>query len=127
MKIIYVAGPYTSPEGEWGVRQNVKAAEEVALELWKMGFAVICPHKNTGGYGGILTWQQIMAGDLAIVERCDALVMLPGWEYSKGSCMERNLALETGRPVFYSEEDGVIERLQAFQNGEEYETIHLQK
>lgn len=45
-KVIFVSGAYRS-ETEWGVEENIRKAEEAALRLWKLGWIVICPHKNS--------------------------------------------------------------------------------
>jgi hypothetical protein len=42
MRIAYVSGPYRANS----IRQvlhNIRAAEEVAIQLWKFGYAVISP------------------------------------------------------------------------------------
>jgi hypothetical protein len=51
MKLVYVAGPYRG-KGEWEVVQNIRRAETLALAVWKLGAACICPHKNTALFGG---------------------------------------------------------------------------
>ena len=68
MKVVYVAGPYRST-CEWQLEEFLRHAEDVSLKLWKEGWAVICPHKNTAHFGGALgildsTWLQ---GDLEIL------------------------------------------------------------
>jgi hypothetical protein len=44
-------------------------------------------------------------GDLEIIARCDAILMLPGWERSEGSRMEYSRAVELRMPVYLSVED----------------------
>ncbi|MCI0628570.1 MAG: DUF4406 domain-containing protein [Acidobacteria bacterium] len=100
--LAYVSGPYRDYRGEWFVRQNIREAEAVALELWRMGFAVICPHKNSEGFGGAAgdpePW---ISGDLLVVERSDLIVMLPRWQESEGARIEMNHATESRIPVYY--------------------------
>ena len=100
-KLIYLAGPYRAPT-VWGIRQNIDKAEKYALEFWKRGVPVISPHKNTALFDGALgipdsTW---LEGDLIMLVRCDALVLLPGWENSSGTKAERARAEGAGMPVF---------------------------
>ncbi len=102
MKVIYVAGPYRS-KCEWQLEGFLRHAEDASLRLWKEGWAVICPHKNTAHFGGALgmpssTW---LNGDLEIVGRCDAIMMLKGWESSEGAKRELEVAIEKGLDVFY--------------------------
>lgn len=79
MKVIYVAGKYKA-NIEWGLVENIRHAERIALELWRQGWAVICPHKNTAHFGGSLrgynTEREWLDGDLEILRRCDAIYML---------------------------------------------------
>lgn len=101
MKVIYVAGAYSDPRGPWYIKQNIDAAEAVALELWRMGAAVICPHKNTAFFDGADgtsrdTW---ILGDMAILQRCDAIYMMDGWERSEGATDELKMARDIGLPV----------------------------
>lgn len=105
MKVIYVSGKYRSPT-EIGLMENIAHAERAAIKLWREGFAVICPHKNTACLGGIFNGTQDehefwMAGDLEIVSRCDAIYMLSNWQTSKGAKRELAKAQELGLGVLY--------------------------
>src|ERR1051326_4040707 len=102
--IAYVSGPYRSDLGEYHVKKNIRAAEAVAVELWRLGFSVICPHKNSEFMGGAVGCQDDevwLGGDLELVRRSDFLVMVDGWQDSEGAQMERRLAIRLGIPVFY--------------------------
>jgi hypothetical protein len=102
MKLIYVAGPYSAPT-EYEVQLNIAKAEAAALEIWKTTrAAAICPHKNTAHWGGALTHDEFIAGDLEMIRRCDAVFLLDGWERSKGAREEYNFAMEHGIFVFYN-------------------------
>lgn len=98
--VIYVAGPYRG-KNEYEVTRNVRRAEEVSLELWRKGWAVICPHKNTHGFNGYLPDNTWIEGDLEIIRRCDAICMIVGWEKSAGAQMEYQLAVELNMPIYY--------------------------
>jgi hypothetical protein len=102
MKLLYVAGPYRSKDGPRGVHKNIEAASDVAYDLWKLGAAVICPHKNSEGFDGadFFDAELWLKGDLVILGRCDAIVMLPGWETSAGAGYELMTARTQGKPVF---------------------------
>ena len=102
MKVIYIAGPYHST-CEWQLEEFLRHAEDAALKLWKEGWAVICPHKNTAHFGGAWgipdsTW---MEGDIEILKRCDAIYMLKRWEQSKGAKRELEVAIECRLEVIY--------------------------
>jgi nucleoside 2-deoxyribosyltransferase len=80
--------------------RNIRNAEAVAAELWKAGFAVICPHMNTALMGGICPEDVWLNGDLVMLERCDLLVLVPGWRASVGTLAEVARANERGIPVY---------------------------
>lgn len=109
MKLIYLSGPYRSSFGEHGVWSNIMAAREAAIDVWKMIAVPICPHLNTMLMGGAihsnveLEVKLFLEGDCEIISRCDAVLMLPGWERSKGSNIERDFALKKDIPVFYDQ------------------------
>jgi hypothetical protein len=103
MKVVYVAGPYRAAS-EWEVVQNIRKAEAVALELWRMGVAVICPHKNTALFGGAADDSVWLDGDLELLRRSDAVVCVHGWAHSRGSRNEVSLAHSLNIPVFEDSE-----------------------
>ena len=103
MLVAYVSGPYRD-RTEYGVKCNVDRAEKVALELWNMGFAVICPHKNTFLFGGAGPNQDDdiwLEGDLEFVRRSDIVVTIPGWVESEGSRAEVQEARKNEIPVLH--------------------------
>jgi len=99
MKLAYVAGPYRAST-ESGVVANIRAAEAVAVDLWQKGYAVICPHKNTALFGGLAPDDVWLKGDLVMMERCDFVVLVPGWQFSSGTQAEVKRARERGIPVY---------------------------
>jgi hypothetical protein len=99
MKVVYVAGAYRG-SCEWEVEANIRKAEAIALQLWKMGAVAICPHKNTAHFGGALPDERWLQGDLELVRRSDAVCCAPGWEESEGARGEVALAHELAIPVF---------------------------
>lgn len=101
MKMVFVAGPYRA-KSEWGVFQNIRSAEKLALELWILGLAVICPHKNTEAFGGAAPDSLWLEGALEMVRRSDAVVCTPDWQASEGACGEVELARELGIPILHS-------------------------
>lgn len=90
--VAYVSGPYRDKRGSWYVEQNIWKAEAVAAELWRMGYAVICPHTNTRHMDGLVDAETFIDGDIEIVKRCDVVVMLPDWHRSEGALLEKKAA-----------------------------------
>jgi hypothetical protein len=111
MRIAYVSGPYRADTTE-GIEANIQRAREVAKSLWRMGYAVICPHSNTAHFsdddcppwrtkGG--NWNYIQ-GDLEMISRFDPnrdiLVMIQDWRKSAGAIEERDFAISRGIAVY---------------------------
>ena len=114
MRLLYISGPYRAPTLR-GVIDNIRKAEAVAIELWKMGYAVICPHLNTRlfpeGAGELENDQEIdyIEGDLTILDRFipgeDGIVMLPGWNSSEGAKLELKKAFENRLKLYFWPQD----------------------
>lgn len=100
--VAYVAGPYRDPRGAYYIRQNIRAAEEVALELWRLGIPAICPHLNTALLDGAARDEVWLEGDIELMRRCDVVVMTPEWERSAGARREKEIAEAVGIPVVYA-------------------------
>lgn len=100
MILVYIAGPYRS-ETLHGVVENIRRAEAVAIKYWKQGYAVICPHLNTALIDGVIPDKDILKGDLVILSRCDIVVMMKGWETSKGAIEEHHYAKSLGITIYY--------------------------
>lgn len=105
--IIYISGPFSHEDTLHGIDQNILTASKYALECWKKGYFVICPHKNTSGFQHCdLPYETWIEGDLAFIDRMeplkgDALLMLPGWEKSNGAVKERKFALTKGLKIYH--------------------------
>ena len=100
-KLAYVAGPYRSKLGRLGILINIMRARKIARLLWKQGYAVICPHSNSAFMSckGIPEFH-FLHGCLTILERCDAVVLLPGWEKSEGAREELQLAYNLKKEIY---------------------------
>ncbi|MDI1346314.1 MAG: DUF4406 domain-containing protein [Pseudolabrys sp.] len=93
--LVYIAGPYrASTERE--VVLNIRRAEEAAIEVWKAGGVAICPHLNTALFGGVLPDETWLSGDIEILRRCDAILMVGKWQDSKGARDELLFACDQG-------------------------------
>lgn len=109
MLVAYIAGPYRA-KTPYGIVRNIRAAERVAIKYWKQGYAVICPHKNSALMDGSIgnagdvkmadgnIW---MEGDLAILAKCDVIVMMRRWRQSQGARTEHDFAVKHGIRVIY--------------------------
>jgi hypothetical protein len=104
MKVVYLCAPYRAAT-EYGVHCNIESAGRLAVEIWRMGAVCLCPHKNTGHFGGKISDEDILAGDLELLRRCDAVMVDVSLGRSGGMTGEIDLADDSGIPIFYSVRD----------------------
>lgn len=94
--LIYLSGPYRG-----NIAKNIEAARRVAVELWEQGYTVICPHLNTAFFErDCKITDDYIRRDLEIVSRCDAVILLPGWQCSEGAREEKRAAEDLGIAVY---------------------------
>ena len=100
MLAIYVAGPFRGRDS-WEMEQNIRRAEALSLEVWRLGCAAICPHANTRYFQGALPDETWLLGDLELMRRCDGVLVTEDWERSLGAVAEVDEALRNGIRVFF--------------------------
>lgn len=100
VKLVYVAGPFRAPN-VWDMEQNIRRAEALSLEVWRLGAVAICPHLNTRCFQGVLPDHIWLDGDLAILTKCDAVIMTEDWQRSEGATTEHVYARKHQIPIFY--------------------------
>jgi len=99
MRIVYVAGKFTGPTA-WAIEQNIRAAEDLAMQVILCGAMPLCPHANTRYAHGSAPEDFFYEGTLELLRRCDAVIRVAGWEDSKGARREVAEAEARGMPVF---------------------------
>lgn len=99
--VVYIAGPYRAPNA-WEIEENIRRAEALALDVWRAGAAAVCPHTNTRFFQGAAPDDVWLNGDLAILAKCDAVLMTKDWHLSTGASIERAKAVAWKIPVLYS-------------------------
>lgn len=104
MRLVYIAGKFRGPS-HWAIALNIRAAEAVALEVWKLGAAALCPHANTAHFQDAAPDRVWLDGDLVMLERCDALLTVDNWRDSVGAQAEVAHAIAHGVPVFHALDD----------------------
>ena len=102
-KLLYLSGPMT------GIADfNRQAFADAEHRLRQMGFACINPHdipvpETEPDASFEEFWAECLALDVWILvktNRPDALVMLPGWKFSRGSLLEAAVARRFKIPVY---------------------------
>lgn len=98
----YLAGPMSGLPGN-----NAKAFEDAAENLRKRGYGIVSPVELDVDEGtphelapGTPEYQAALARDLCRVLEVDGIIVLPGWETSRGAALEVHIARELGKPVW---------------------------
>jgi hypothetical protein len=107
MKTVYVAGPYRG-ETRDAVELNISVARAVGLLAARKGWAPVIPHCNTSLFDFVtsdLPDEFWLGATLELMRRCDAVVLIPGWQRSTGTLAEIAEAERLGMSVFKSEFD----------------------
>lgn len=116
---LYIAGPMS------GIPQfNIPAFDAAAASLRSQGHDVTNPAdedspavraaglaSTTGNLADLAptgeTWGDLLARDVKIVaDRVDGVVLLPGWENSRGARLEAFVAVQCKKPVYLYQQDG---------------------
>jgi hypothetical protein len=101
MRVVYVAGRFRGPTA-WVIENNIRRAEEVAFDVSKLGAMPLTPHCNTRFFHGEGDDKFWLDGTMELLRRCDAVILVQGWEQSSGTRAEKAEAERLGLPVFTS-------------------------
>ncbi len=95
--LVYISGQYSGD-----IAENIHKARLLAILLWELGYSVFCPHLNTIHFENDCKckYQDYIDGDLTILKRVDAILMMENWEQSRGAIIEQNEAAFQGIPIF---------------------------
>ena len=99
MRVVYIAGRFSAAT-QWQRRRNVHAAESLALAVAEAGAIPLNPLKNTEEFWGQLAEEFWYEGTRELLCRCDAMILVPNWEGSKGVTDELGVAKLNDIPVF---------------------------
>jgi hypothetical protein len=114
MKLVYIAGPYMGKARHHDSRDyfeidhNISIAKFYAAKLANEGIGFFCPHTHSEHFEVITPavppsfWYAL---DNELLKSCQAILLLPGFEDSKGSMAELSLAETLGLEVFVADED----------------------
>jgi len=103
---VYVAGSYTDPDTV-KVWANQRVGMRMAVEVMLSGFVPFCPFIDYHFFlmlreHELLTVEMMYDYSLSWLEASDCVLVIRGWENSKGTKAEIKRAEELGMPVFYS-------------------------
>jgi len=100
-KLFYIAHPYSG-----NIEENMASVIEKTNELLDRGFKIICPLTHSHWLDLAKKrdpdfWYDL---DIAIMEKCDGLILSPGWQESRGCILEYGYFMGQKKPVYLYEE-----------------------
>lgn len=99
---VYCAGSYSAPD-VISVLDNMRRGMQLGYEVITNGFAPFVPWFDYHfSLIGPMELQEYLDYSMAWLEASDAVLLVPGWEESKGTKKEIDRARALGIPVFYS-------------------------
>lgn len=103
-KRVYVAGAY-SADNVLGVLGNIRNGLRLATEVFLVGYAPFCPWLDHQFHfmlrdGEDLTVQHYYDYSITWLDVSDAVLLVPGWEQSRGTQNEIKRADDLNIPVF---------------------------
>ena len=109
--LVYLSGPITAAHG-YSVEQNVASAVAVYFDCIRRGIPAFAPQMGAAFPEAFdIGYEQWMAYDFAVIDRCTHMLMLPRWETSPGAVREKDYAFLKGIQAFYQ-----LDELEAYLN-----------
>lgn len=94
---VYLSGPMGGlPD------HNFPAFARAAARLRDMNYEVVSPHEikhKDNGVPGSIAWGDYLRQDLIEMLTCDGIIIMPGWERSRGATLELHVATQVGMSV----------------------------
>jgi hypothetical protein len=110
--MIYISGPISG-------MPDYNRAAFAAIEGWlkhQLGYECFNPLSQLGA-GEKNTWVGYMRADITALMQCDRIIMLKGWEKSRGACLELYIARQLGIEVINDNTSGSIMSTAALKPG----------
>lgn len=92
---VYISGPIT------GVEDYMVKFADAEKKLIGSGYTVVNTAKINWGMPDDITYEEYMEIDIKLIDMCDAIYMLRGWNMSRGANREYGYALGKGKTIIY--------------------------
>lgn len=89
---VYISGRISGNEN---YIRDFEDAEQYVSMMFRA--KAVNPVRETpvGSYG------EMIAADIRLLDKCDAIFMMKGWEYSQGARLEHDYAAAVGKEIIY--------------------------
>ena len=90
---VYISGPIS------GTSDYIERFNEAQKYLESKRYTVINPALVNSNLPKDTTWEEYMRVSLVLLEQCDAIYLLKGWERSRGASVEKRHAERLRLPI----------------------------
>ncbi len=98
----YLAGPMS------GIKDyNKPAFKRITKALRRQGFNILSPVETDNKVPKDSKWADYLRKDLLLLAKCEGIILMPGWEDSRGARLEQSIVFALGLPCFTVEEHEV--------------------
>ena len=114
MKRIYIAGAY-SASNVITVLDNMRKGMRLATKVFLLGYAPFCPWLDFHFQlmlreGETLSVEDYYRYSIAYLQVSDAMLLVPGWQSSKGTKKEMEIAERKNIPIYYDINELKVDR-----------------
>ena len=102
----FISGAYSGSLSE--VNENISKARVVIADVIKAGWIPICPNVFWSPFADIQDYDFWLEAAITLLETCDILVLVPGWETSSGVKREIQRAREIGILIVNSDLEPIV-------------------
>jgi len=106
-KLYYLAHPYTGDGTVENMEDNYRIANRRTITLMKLGYNIFSPITYTHvmdvenkNIFDVIDWLKL---DKIFLDRCDGIIMAPGWEDSLGCRLEYEYAIKSNKEILFYE------------------------
>ena len=110
---IYISGPIT------GTDDYLERFENAEKYLTSRGYTVINPAKVNSNLPEDTSYDDIMKMCYVMLDMAEGIYMMPGWEKSKGACIEYGYARAKGYTVIETSIETILDK-DDYYNSTEY-------
>lgn len=100
---VYLSGPIT------GVADYMQRFDKAERKLLDAGYTVVNPAMVNSMLPEDTTYNEYMMMSFCMMDMCDAIYMMDGWQDSRGANMELRRAKELGLDIIYGGMDVDVE------------------
>lgn len=114
MKIIFIAGPYFGEGDSDKIEKNIREAEKYQIALANQGIGFFCPHSHTEHFEKKAKAPENFYRELDMIflkRIADAILLIPGWEQSKGVKAEVEWAKKNNLKIFFPKSPDNLEEI----------------